>query len=69
MSRWRSSCSRSSSFVESGFSRIAVTSPDCRIFRLQGKGDRRTSLAFDLDDLERRYDDLSRRGAELRRHL
>jgi len=26
-------------------------------------------MAFDLDDFERRYDDLSRRGAELRRHL
>jgi hypothetical protein len=29
----------------------------------------RTPLAFDLDDFERRYDDLSRRGSELRRHL
>jgi hypothetical protein len=27
------------------------------------------SLPFDLDDFERRYDDLKRRAAELRRHL
>jgi hypothetical protein len=42
--------------VESGFSRIAYL-------------DQENLVAFDLDDFERRYDDLSRRAAELRRHL
>ena len=47
--------------VVSGFSRIDVVSA------LQA--DQEISLAFDLDDFERRYDELSRRALELRRHL
>jgi hypothetical protein len=31
--------------------------------------DMEISLAFDLDDFERRYEELSRRALELRRHL